>query len=73
MPSVNSTAKSARSAVILTMSLPGVMWTMPRKPSLTSAPPAKNSSEVESTDRAASPDSNTATSSAAPKTMTSTT
>lgn len=72
MPSVNSTANRARSAVTDTISLCGEMWIRPRNPSLTSAPPRRKSSEVDRTVRAASPDSRTATSSATPKTATST-
>lgn len=72
MPSVKSTANSARSAVTDTISLSGVMWISPRKPSLTRAPPARKRKEVDSTVRAARPDSSTAMSSATPKTTTST-
>ena len=72
MPSVNSTANSARSAVTDTISLSGVMWIRPRNPSLTRAPPTRKRKEVESTVRAARPDNSTATNSAAPNTTTST-
>ena len=55
MPSVNSTANRARSAVTETISLSGVMWIRPRNPSLTSAPPTRKSKEVDRTVRAARP------------------
>ncbi|CAL9350693.1 hypothetical protein SUDANB58_00458 [Streptomyces sp. enrichment culture] len=73
MPSVNSTANNARSAVTATMPLSGAMWTRPGNPSLTSAPPTRKRNEVDSTVRAATPESRTATSRAVPKTATSTT
>lgn len=72
MPSVNSTANRARSAVTGRISLSGVMWIRPRKPSLTSAPPARKSRDVDSTVRAARPDNSTATSNATPNTAAST-
>ena len=72
MPSVNSTANRARSAVTDTISLSGVMWIRPRKPSLTSAPPTRKRKDVDSTVRAARPDNSTATSNATPNTATST-
>lgn len=72
MPSVNRTVNSARSAVMTTIGSSGAMWISPRKPSLTSAPASRNSSEVDRTVRAASPETRTATSSATPKTAMST-
>lgn len=72
IPSVNNTANNARSAVGVTTPLPGATWINPRRPSLTSAPPRRKSNDVDSTERAAKPDNNTATNNATPKTTTST-
>lgn len=68
IPSVNSTPNSATSAVATTTGLCSVKCTSPSRPGPTTAPASRNSSEVENTERAASPESSTATSSAAAKT-----
>ncbi len=66
MPSVNSTVNRARSAARSTSMSSGPTWTSPRAPFPTSAPATRNSRDVESTVRAATPEIRSATSSANP-------
>lgn len=54
MPSVNSTANSARSAVIATIGLSAMTWISPNAPSPTSAPATRKSLRA---DRARNPTS----------------
>ena len=70
-PSVNSTVNRARSASVDTIGLFGVSCSQPKPPEPATAPASRNISDVDSTVRAASPDTRTTMSSATPKMRTS--
>ena len=72
-PSVNSTVNNAISASTATISSSALNCTRPSPPGPISAPATRNSSAVDNTVRAATPDSETLISSITPNARTSTT